>query len=190
MYCWRCNEHEESEGNSAPRFLVFGIQLKGVTTAESELCYDPDLFTKSWNVESDADSAVLIDTPQRLMPTVSVSSNLISHGSGDTSKSHDTNENLAAIVGQEYGTDSDDLMPEGVVEGVSLFVFVLQFLFFYHFLIFEIFSFLVERFQLVNCLVLSAGSKVRVSINVRNEKQLGKLIKRIQHNVDAWIAVP
>eukprot|EP00210_Caulerpa_lentillifera_P004077 g3890.t1 len=119
VYCWRCNEHEEKEGNSAPRFLVFGIQLKSATASESnQFSYNPQLFTKSWTVESDTDS-VLIETPHNLMPTVSVSSNLISHGSNDTSKSHDTNEHIGAMS-QEYGTDYDaldDVMPEGVVEG-------------------------------------------------------------------------
>eukprot|EP00210_Caulerpa_lentillifera_P000280 g273.t1 len=123
VYCWRCNEHEEKEGNTSPRFLVFGIQLKSATNTESELSYDPHLFTQSWNFDSDVDS-MLIESPKGLAPAISVSSNLISQASGelksgDTSKSHYTNENLGG-VSQECGTESDvldDVMPEGVVEG-------------------------------------------------------------------------
>lgn len=95
------------------------------------MSYDPQFFAQSWNLDSDVDS-LLIESPQGLAPAVSVSSNLISQGSGelksgDTSKSHYTNETLGG-VSQEYGTESDaldDVMPEGVVEGVRKITFVL-----------------------------------------------------------------
>lgn len=114
-----------------------GIQLKGAATPETEFyCDDPQLFCQYWNVESDSDS-LLIDSPQGAIPTVSMSSNIISNGSIKslaTSKSNDTNETLGAKRGMvrlcdmssgtlmnECPSDSDAVdrvVPEGIVEGV------------------------------------------------------------------------
>jgi len=122
VYCWRCNEQVEKQGNAAPRYLVFGIQLKGTAAPETDVyCGDPQLFCQYWNLESDSDS-ILIESPQGAIPTVSFNQNIISNGSIKslaTSKSNDTNETLGMLV-NECPSDSDavdGVMPEGVVEG-------------------------------------------------------------------------